>query len=137
MDIVRDAQDTIKEESMTVITMAAPSPAADTQGCGVSVAADGGIAGRIAQLQKAIAGLQKQLGKLADAPLPLEEKRRQQEMIQDQIKMLLAEIARLRQQASEAQQRAGSIPAVNSVAQTRRGDGVNRPQAERVLDVYI
>lgn len=58
-------------------------------------------------------------------------------MIQDQIKMLQAEIARLRQQASEAQQMTGSLSAENGADPARRGDGVNRPRAGRAVDVYI
>ena len=80
---------------------------------------------------KQIQELQQQLRDLADSGGSPEELKKQQELIQNQIKALQAEIARIRQQEAEQAQQSQ----LDKVGKT--GDGVNRPTDENQIDVYI
>jgi TolA-binding protein len=93
--------------------------------------AGGGGSGRIQQLTKQIQELQQQLRDLANSGGSPEEIKKQQELIQAQIKALQAEIARIRQQEMEQTQK----NQLDKVGKT--GDGVNRPTDENQIDVYI
>ncbi|NUN42322.1 hypothetical protein G4F99_12015 [Hafnia paralvei] len=125
------------------ITMAVPaagkSPAltgsGESVGSGsgktVGASTAGGGSGRIQQLTKQIQELQQQLRDLANSGGSPEEIKKQQELIQAQIKALQAEIARIRQQEMEQTQQ----NQLDKVGKT--GDGVNRPTDENQIDVYI
>ena len=80
---------------------------------------------------KQIQDLQQQLRDLASSGGSPEEIKKQQELIQNQIKALQAEIARIRQQEAEQAQQSQ----LDKVGKT--GDGVNRPTDENQIDVYI
>lgn len=78
------------------------------------------------QLTKATQQL-KELG-LSDAPL--DEKKKQQELLESQITMLQAQLAQLqRQQAEESMPEQGNAQAVEQ--------SVNKPSSEHKIDIYI
>lgn len=100
-------------------------------GSTVGASTSGGGSGRVQQLMKQIQELQQQLRDLANSGGSPEEIKKQQELIQNQIKALQAEIARIRQQEAEQAQQSQ----LDKVGKT--GDGVNRPTDENQIDVYI
>ncbi|WPU21935.1 FlxA-like family protein [Cedecea neteri] len=67
---------------------------------------DGSVASQMSQISKKITQLTQKLKDIATAPGTPEEKRKQQEAILNEIKMLQAQLAQLqRKQAEETQQR--------------------------------
>ncbi|NLS52968.1 FlxA-like family protein [Hafnia alvei] len=100
-------------------------------GSTVGASTSGGGSDRVQQLMKQIQDLQQQLRDLASSGGSPEEIKKQQELIQNQIKALQAEIARIRQQEAEQAQQSQ----LDKVGKT--GDGVNRPTDENQIDVYI
>jgi chromosome segregation ATPase len=88
------------------------------------------IAAQISRILDKIKKLTQQLKELANSPGSTDEKKKQQELIQTQIKVLQAQLAALqRQQAEEAQkkqdQKLGKV------------EGVNSPSDNNQIDIYI
>ena len=88
------------------------------------------IATQITRILDKIKKLTQQLNELANSPGSTEDKKKQQELIQTQIKVLQAQLAALqRQQAEEAQkkqdQKLGKV------------EGVNSPSDNNQIDIYI
>lgn len=110
------------------INMAAPSGASAGGAAGSS---NTGESGRIQQLMKQIEGLQKQLKDLADSSLSPEDKKMMQQLLLDQIKLLQAEIDRIRQQELQEQKQPQEPMALE------KGDGINRPTQDNRVDLYI
>ena len=89
-----------------------------------------------AAIMKQIAQLTKQLLNLKnDTTLEPEEKTKQQELIQNQIKMLYEQLARIQQEAADkAKQKQETA---NLKDNEKVADGINRPTAENFVDLYI
>ena len=88
------------------------------------------ISAQITRILDKIQKLSQQLNELANSPGSTDEKKKQQELIQTQIKVLQAQLAALqRQQAEEAQkkqeQKLGKV------------EGVNSPSDNNQIDIYI
>ncbi|HFK5721546.1 FlxA-like family protein [Enterobacter asburiae] len=88
------------------------------------------IAAQITRILDKIKKLTQQLKELANSPISTDEKKKQQELIQTQLKVLQAQLAALqRQQAEEAQkkqdQKLGKV------------EGVNTPSDNNQIDIYI
>jgi len=88
------------------------------------------ISAQITRILDKIKKLTQQLKELANSPVSTDEKKKQQELIQTQIKVLQAQLAALqRQQAEEAQkkqdQKLGKV------------EGVNSPSDANQIDIYI
>ena len=88
------------------------------------------ISAQITRILDKIKKLTQQLKELANSPVSADEKKKQQELIQTQIKVLQAQLAALqRQQAEEAQkkqeQKLGKV------------EGVNSPSDTNQIDIYI
>ncbi|ALL18600.1 MAG TPA: FlxA protein [Enterobacter asburiae] len=88
------------------------------------------IATQITRILDKIKKLTQQLKELANSPISTDEKKKQQELIQTQLKVLQAQLAALqRQQAEEAQkkqdQKLGKV------------EGVNNPSDNNQIDIYI
>lgn len=91
---------------------------------------DNSLSGQISQLTAQIANLTQQLKELANRSGSPEEKLKEQEQIQTQIKILQAQLAQLQhEQAEQASQK--------KQAQTLPQTGVNRPGTEHQIDIYI
>lgn len=91
-----------------------------------------------AGITKQIINLQNQLKSLADdQTLTKEDKVKQQVMIENQITMLMAQLAQIQlmaeQQAMDKQQESEEA----NVGSSKKADGVNRPTDTNSLDVYI
>ena len=88
------------------------------------------IASRISQLTKQLTKATQQLKELGLSDAPLDEKKKQQELLESQITMLQAQLAQLqRQQAEEAMPEQGNAQAVEQ--------SVNKPSSEHKIDIYI
>jgi len=114
---------------MTTISTTTPSVQSGSSGRSSS-SASSDIASQIQSLTQQVTKLTKQLKEIASGSGTTEEKKKQQELIQDQIKMLQAQIAQLqRRQAEEAQK--------NQEQKQAKAEGVNSPSAEHKIDIYI
>ncbi|MCB5948458.1 FlxA-like family protein [Enterobacter sp. TCD1-1] len=88
------------------------------------------ISAQITRILDKIKKLTQQLKELSNSPISTDEKKKQQELIQTQIKVLQAQLAALqRQQAEETQkkqeQKLGKV------------EGVNSPSDTNQIDIYI
>ena len=88
------------------------------------------IASRISQLTKQLTKATQQLKELGLSDAPLDEKKKQQELLESQITMLQAQLAQLqRQQAEEAMPKQEKGEAV--------AEGINKPSAEHQINIYV
>jgi len=88
------------------------------------------ISAQITRILDKIKKLTQQLKELANSPVSTDEKKKQQELIQTQIKVLQAQLAALqRQQAEEAQKKQDQKLA--------KVEGVNSPSDNNQIDIYI
>ncbi|WP_343437146.1 FlxA-like family protein [Enterobacter roggenkampii] len=113
---------------MTTIQASTQSIQTSSGGNGASGGND--ISAQITRILDKIQKLTQQLKELANSPGSTDEKKKQQELIQTQIKVLQAQLAALqRQQAEEAQkkqdQKLGKV------------EGVNSPSDNNQIDIYI
>lgn len=111
-------------------TIQASTPSIQTRSTGSGASGGNDIAAQISSILNKIQKLTQQLSELANSPISVDEKKKQQELIQNQIKMLQAQLAALqRQQAEEAQKKQDQ--AIGKV------EGVNTPSDDRQIDIYI
>ena len=88
------------------------------------------ISAQITRILDKIKKLTQQLKELANSPISVDEKKKQQELIQTQLKVLQAQLAALqRRQAEEAQKK--QEQALVKV------EGVNSPKDDHQIDIYI
>ncbi|WJW93574.1 FlxA-like family protein [Enterobacter pseudoroggenkampii] len=88
------------------------------------------ISAQITRILDKIKKLTQQLKELANSPVSTDEKKKQQELIQTQIKVLQAQLAALqRQQAEEAQKKQD--------LKLGKVEGVNSPSDNNQIDIYI
>lgn len=88
------------------------------------------ISAQITRILDKIKKLTQQLKELANSPVSTDEKKKQQELIQTQIKVLQAQLAALqRQQAEEAQKKQDQ--------KLGKAEGVNSPSDKNQIDIYI
>lgn len=111
-------------------TIQASTQPIQTSSAGSGSSGGNDIAAQISRILNKIQKLTQQLSDLANSPISVDEKKKQQELIQNQIKMLQAQLAALqRQQAEEAQkkqdQKLGKV------------EGVNSPSDDHQIDIYI
>lgn len=106
---------------------------------GVSGGSGGGDSvSQTASIAKQIVRLQEQLKSMAgDTTLDEDQKAKQQQMIENQIMMLEAQLAQIQQQQAEkaAEQQEASKAADSG--SSKMADGVNRPTEDNQLNVYI
>lgn len=91
---------------------------------------------QVAVIMKQIAQLTKQLINLRnDTTLKPEEKLKQQELIQNQIKMLQDQLAQVQKDAADKAK--GKFEVVAPKGHEKRADGINRPTSENAVNLYI
>lgn len=109
-------------------TIQASTTQIQTGGSGASSGND--IPSQISRIMAKITKLTQQLKELVNSPISVDEKKKQQELIQTQLKVLQAQLAQLqRQQAEEAQKKQDQ--------KQDKIEGVNMPSDDRQVDVYI
>ncbi|HDT4956541.1 TPA: FlxA-like family protein [Enterobacter kobei] len=111
-------------------TIQASTQPIQTSGGGSGGSGSNNIAAQISRILDNIQKLTQQLKELANSPISEDEKKKQQELIQTQLKVLQAQLAALQhQQAEEEQKKQEQAPG--------KVEGVNSPTDDHQIDIYI
>lgn len=98
----------------------------------------GDSASQTASISKQIVRLQEQLKSMAgDTTLDEDQKAKQQQMIENQIMMLEAQLAQIQQQQAEKAAEQQEASKADDTGSSKIADGVNRPTENNKLNVYI